>query len=67
MLYTGAFPLISVFSDNIWPTLLYHVNCSGHEATIWECQYTLQQSPCRYDEDAAVVCQSNIIVDLIYM
>ena len=61
----GSFALTdSYYYRDSWPTIMFNVNCSGAESSIWECAHTLQGS-CGLYEDAIVICQSMPIIIIL--
>ena len=47
-----------IYIDYIWPMGIYNLNCTGHETTLQECQYTTDYSGqgCYQYNDASVIC-----------
>ena len=56
----GALATTGVFIDYEWPVGLYELNCTGNEATLWDCIYhTTNDSvglQCSQYTDASVFC-----------
>ena len=61
---SGAIPKTGYYTEYDLPHHIYTINCTGTEASILECPYSVQigsGSNCYSHEDAAVICQSMIV------
>ena len=66
--YVGASARTKVLTETTWPIHIMDLNCSGSEDSIWDCPYNElhdYNDMCNEDDDAAVVCQCNIIIIII--
>ena len=60
---TGSLALTNEFVDYSWPTLLFNVNCTGQESSIWQCISDISDNRCSDGEDTSVICQSKSLND----
>ena len=47
----------SVYETSTWPPVVHDITCTGQEASLWNCSYSLSSSGQACGFDAAVVCQ----------
>lgn len=65
--YLGSFALMNEFTDYTSPTVIFNINCTGQESSIWQCAHNmLDQGSCRENQDASVVCQSMPLFLLLF-
>ena len=57
----GAIALGSRFSESVWPTHIYDLNCTGSERSVWDCPHNaLSPSQCYYRNDASIACRDHM-------
>lgn len=60
--WTGSFAASeSIYQTSTWPPVIYDITCTGAEASIWDCSYSLSNSGQACGFDAAIVCQGRSI------
>ena len=57
----------SLYETSRWPTVFYDTVCTGEEASLWDCAYSLSDvgQACRFD--AAVTCQGSSSIALRHL
>ena len=61
LMLTGASAMKRLYIERNWDPLIYDLNCTGREDSIWNCPQNgrkeqLSQT-CTNDDDASVICQ----------
>ena len=55
----GAVPITGAFLNHQWPVLVYDINCTGSEQTLWDCSHNnISDHLCQPGEAASLKCQS---------
>ena len=55
---TGATALTNAYTEGTWYIHIRDLNCTGNEASVWDCpQNGLTGYSCYHYDDASVICQ----------
>ena len=57
----GAVPASGYYTETIWSTGIVNPNCTGYEASIFNCSHN-QTGSCSPTHDASLICQSKVIL-----
>ncbi len=50
--------------ESTWP-IIANISCGGEEERFIDCNFGFQNSTCSHRQDASVICQGNILSDVI--
>ena len=61
LMLTGASAMKRLYIERNWDPLIYDLNCTGGEDSIWNCPQNGRKEQlsrtCTNDDDASVICQ----------